>query len=127
MQQEAPHSRRFSSRVDTSAAVYVCWGCAGYDDTSEVRDLGSGGLFLLTEKLKAVGSKASVHFLVEEGPIRAEAIVRHVKPGRGLGLEFTAVWDVDRKRLADLMRRVREFGLFSKFQSNARNQQAPLQ
>jgi hypothetical protein len=126
MQQEAPHSRRFSSRVHTSAAVYVCWSCAGHDDTSEVRDLNSGGLFVLTEKLKAVGAKANVHFLVEEGPIRAEAIVRHVKPGRGLGLEFTAVWDEDRKRLADLMRRVRGFSLFSKFRTTAPNQQAPL-
>ena len=126
MQQEAPHSRRFSSRVDTPAAVYVCWGGVDYDDTSPVRNLGSRGLFILTEKLKAIGAKTNLHFLVEEGPIRAEAIVRHIKPGLGLGLEFTSVWDVDRQRLADLMKRVREFGLFSKFQSAARNPQAPL-
>jgi len=28
------------------------------------------------------------------GPIRAEAVVRHVKPGNGLGLKFTAVTDL---------------------------------
>jgi len=57
-----------------------------------------------------VGSKTNVHFLVEEGQIRAEAVVRHVKPGRGLGLQFTAVREEDRQRLAGLMKRLRTFG-----------------
>jgi hypothetical protein len=57
-----------------------------------------------------VGAKTNVHFLVEEGPIRAEAVVRHVKPGRGLGLQFTAVYEEDRPRLAGLMKRLRAFG-----------------
>ncbi len=71
--------------------VYVCWGCAGYDDTSPVRDLSSGGLLVQAWKLKPIGAKASIHFLVEEGQIRAEAVVRHTHPGSGLGLEFTAI------------------------------------
>jgi hypothetical protein len=74
-----------------------------------------------------VGAKTSLHFLVEEGQIRAEAVVRHVKPGRGLGLEFTAVRDEDRPRLADLMKRLRGFGLISRFRIGEHNQQAPLQ
>ena len=86
------------------------WSSVGYDDTSRVRDLGSGGLFVQTRKTKSVGSKTNVHFLVEEGQIRAEAVVRHVKPGRGLGLQFTAVREEDRQRLAGLMKRLRAFG-----------------
>jgi hypothetical protein len=74
-----------------------------------------------------VGAKTSVHFLVEEGQIRAEAVVRHVKPGRGLGLEFTAVHEEDRPRLADLMKRLRGFGLISNFRTDEHHQQAPLQ
>jgi hypothetical protein len=74
-----------------------------------------------------VGAKTSVHFLVEEGQIRAEAVVRHVEPGRGLGLKFTAVREEDRRRLAGLMKRLRGFGLISRFQSSEHSQQAPLQ
>jgi len=74
-----------------------------------------------------VGAKTSVHFLVEEGQIRAEAVVRHVEPGRGLGLKFTAVREEDRRRLAGLMKRLRGFGLISRFQTSEHNHQAPLQ
>jgi hypothetical protein len=74
-----------------------------------------------------VGAKTNVHFLVEEGQIRAEAVVRHVKPGRGLGLQFTAVREEDRQRLAGLMKRLRGFGLISRFRTAEHDQQAPLQ
>jgi hypothetical protein len=74
-----------------------------------------------------VGTKTDLHFLVEEGQIRAEAVVRRVEPGRGLGLKFTAVREEDRRRLAGLMKRVRGSGLISRFQTSEHNQQAPLQ
>jgi hypothetical protein len=127
MQEQTSHSKRFSSRVETPGDVYVYWSSAGYDDTSRVRDLSSGGLFVQTRKSKSVGEKTNLHFLVEEGQIRAEAVVRHVTPGRGLGLEFTAVHDEDRRRLADLMKRLRGFSLISRFRTGEHNQQAPLQ
>ena len=126
MQQQSSHSKRFSSRVETPGNVYVYWSSVGYDDTSRVRDLSSGGLFVQTKKSRAVGAKTNVHFLVEEGQIRAEAVVRHVRPGRGLGLEFTAVQEEDRQRLADLMKRLRGFGLISRFRIGEHNQQAHL-
>src|ERR1700674_4710963 len=113
----SPHTRRFCSRIDTARDVYVYWSSAGYDDTSRVRDLSSEGLFVQTRKSGALGATTSVHFLVEEGPIRTEAIVRHVKPGRGFGLEFTAVLEEDRRRLADLMKRLRGLSLISRFRT----------
>jgi hypothetical protein len=127
MQQQTSHSKRFSSRVETPGDVYVYWSSVGYDDTSRVRDLSSGGLFVQTRKSKSVGEKTNLHFLVEEGQIRAEAVVRHVTPGRGLGLEFTAVREEDRQHLADLMKRLRGFSLSSRFRTPEHNQQAPLQ
>src|ERR1700693_3503896 len=127
MQQQTPHSRRSSSRIGTAGAVYVCWGSDAYDDTSQVRDLSSGGLFVLTQQTQAVGAKSNLHFLFEEGQIRAEAVVRHVKPGRGLGLKFTAVREEDRQRLAGLMKRLRGFGLISRFRTAEHDQRAPLQ
>jgi PilZ domain len=127
MQQPAPHSKRCSSRIHIPDDVYVCWGSVGYDDTSQVRDLGPHGLFVLTQLTKPVGAKANLYFLVEEGQIKAEAVVRHVKPGRGLGLEFISVCEEDRQRLADLLKRLREFGMITKTRGAEHNQQAPLQ
>ena len=127
MQQQTSHSRRFSSRVATPGDIYVYWSSVGYDDTSRVRDLSSGGLFVQTRKSGSVGAKTHLHFLVEEGQIRAEAVVCHVEPGRGLGLKFTAVREEDRRRLAGLMKRLRGFGIVSRFQASEHGQQAPLQ
>lgn len=66
-----------------------------------------GGVFLRTPTSKAVGTTINLHFLVREGQVRADAMVRHIKPHQGLGLEFTALIDEDRPRLAALMRRLR--------------------
>jgi hypothetical protein len=49
-----------------------------------------------------------------------------VKPGRGLGLKFTAVREEDRRHLADLIKRLRGFGSISRFRSGENNEQAPL-
>jgi hypothetical protein len=45
-------------------------------------------------------------FLVQEGQIRAKAVVRHVKTGSGLGLKFTALTEEDGPRLTTLMTRL---------------------
>jgi len=66
-----------------------------------------GGLFLETEVARDVDTTIRLDFLVQEGQIRAEAVVRHVKPGRGLGLRFTALTEEDGPRLTALMTRLR--------------------
>jgi len=66
-----------------------------------------GGLFVETEEVRDVDATIRLDFLVQEGQIRAEAVVRHVKPGRGLGLKFTALTEEDSPRLTALMTRLR--------------------
>lgn len=107
LRQIASPSRRFNSRIETLGAVWVYWRSGGGDDTSRVRNLSVGGLFIETRKPTVVGTKATLNFLVQEGQIRAEAVVRHVQGGRGLGLKFTALSDGDRPCLAALMNRIR--------------------
>jgi hypothetical protein len=51
--------------------------------------------------------KAKLDFLVQEGQIRAEAVVRHFEPSNGLGLKFTAVTEQDWPHLAALITRLR--------------------
>jgi hypothetical protein len=69
--------------------------------------LSFGGLFLETKVPKGIGTVAKVDFLVSEGQIRVDAVVRHTQPDRGLGLKFTALTDADGPHLAALLRRLR--------------------
>ena len=100
-------SRRHYARVETPNEVWVYWNCKGREDTSQVRDLSMGGLFVETEVARDVDTTIRLDFLVQEGQIRAEAVVRHVKPGKGLGLRFTALTEEDGPRLTALMTRLR--------------------
>jgi hypothetical protein len=87
--------------------VWVYWRCQGKDDVSRVCDLSLGGLCLSTPVPPPLGAKAKVDFLVQEGQIRAEAVVRHFVPGGELGLKFTAITDKDCPKLVALLNRIR--------------------
>ncbi len=100
-------SRRFTSRVEAPEDVWVYWRCDGLDDLSHVQNIGLGGLFIETLRQTALGTTVSLSFLVREGQVRADAIVRHAIPGTGIGLKFRAVREEDRPYLAALMARIR--------------------
>jgi hypothetical protein len=106
-------SRRLTSRVDVGDGVWVYWRCNGREDVSRVRNLSIGGLYIETFLMRGVGIKAGItanlDFLVQEGQIRAEAVVRHAAAhnGKGVGLKFVALSEADRPNLAALMSRLR--------------------
>lgn len=100
-------SRRRTSRVDTAESVSVYWCCNDRADVSSVRDLSFGGLFIKTRTPTPVGTAAKIDSLVQEGQIKADAVVRHVQPTSGAGLRFTAIPEGDRSRLAMLITRLR--------------------
>ena len=89
-------SRRLSSRIETPPGIWVYWLCDGRADVSPVQNLSLGGVFLNTPNARPIDSRAEIHFCVPKGQIRTEGIVRHVVPGRGLGLRFTAIKEADR-------------------------------
>ena len=66
-----------------------------------------GGFFLDTLSPRAIGTPTKVDFLVAEGQIHADAVVRHLVPGTGLELKFTGLPEQDRRKFAALMRRLR--------------------
>lgn len=76
------------------------------EDTSKVRDLSMGGLFVETFKMCPVDSTVDLHFLVEEGEVRASATVRHVSAGSGFGLQFKTVRSEDQERFSSMIRRI---------------------
>ncbi len=102
------YSRRALSRLIASEDIWVCWRCNGREDISRVLDINIDGMFIQTSHLAVKeGMSAKLDFLVPEGRIRADAIVRHVNRGNGLGMKFLAVGDDDRPRLKALMARLR--------------------
>lgn len=106
-EQNGRTSRRLSSRIKTSEGVWVIWSCGGRDETSRVANLSPGGLFIETQTPRPIGAEAHLEFLVEEGQIRAKAVVQHVEPGRGLGLKLTALSKDDGCHLVGLIKRLR--------------------
>jgi len=106
MLQAASCLRRRASRVEVSQSVYALWRCDGLEDVSRVRDLSSAGLFIESPIERNLGAPIKLHFLADEGQIRAAAVVCHVRPGEGMGLKLIAINTEDSLRLASLIRRL---------------------
>jgi hypothetical protein len=53
-----------------------------------------------------VDATVKLNFLVEDGEITAEATVRYVKAGSGLGLQFKSVRSEDHVRFATMIKRL---------------------
>jgi hypothetical protein len=100
------HSRRRHRRVETPQGVWAIWRCGRTEDTSRVKDLSVGGLFIETRKVCPIGATVELHFLVQDGEIRANATVRYVKTGSGLGLQFKTVRSEDQTRFAKMVKRL---------------------
>jgi len=106
LQQAVSYSRRHALRVEAPAGVWVYWSCGGHNDTSRVRNLSAGGVFIETSEAVALGAMTKLDFLVQEGQIRVEALVRHVNSSSGMGLKFTAVKGEDLPNLTALLSRL---------------------
>ena len=65
-----------------------------------------GGLFIETLKVCPVDATVELHFLVEDGEIRANATVRYVKAGHGMGLQFKTVRSEDQAHFSTMMKRL---------------------
>jgi PilZ domain len=106
--QKPSYSRRARTRLPASEDIWVCWRCNARDDVSRVLDISIDGLFIATPHLSVKeGMPAKLDFLVQEGRIKADAVIRHVKRGNGLGLKFVAIAEEDRSRLRALLSRLR--------------------
>lgn len=109
--------RRHYARAETREGVWVYWSCEDLEDTARVRDLGLGGLFVVTQEALGVGATLRLEFLGQEGATRAAGVARHAEPGRGMGLKFTSVRGEDLQHLVELANRS---SAHSNFQSAVR-------
>ena len=99
--------RRRVARIPVDSDLWVYWEAHPHHDISRVRDLSAAGLFLETRFRKAHGDRLFIHFLVQEGQIRIEALVRHVFLGQGLGLKLRSVAPSDIRQFDALLARIR--------------------
>jgi hypothetical protein len=104
------HSRRHHKRVETPQGVWALWKCGRIEDTSRIRDLSVGGVFIETARVCPLDATVDLHFLVEDGEVRASATVRYVTPGKGLGLQFKAVRSEDQGRFSNMIKRIIQTG-----------------
>ena len=106
MKKQVLHSRRHHRRVETPQGLWVVWQCGRTEDTSRVKDLSVGGLFVETLKVCPVDATVKLHFLVADGEIKADATVRYLKAGSGLGLQFKSVRSEDHARFTAMIKRI---------------------
>jgi PilZ domain len=103
------HSRRQHKRVDNPESVWVYWRCGRSEDTSRIRDISIGGVFVETKKTLPIDADVELNFLVEDGGILAKGAVRFVLPGVGVGLQFKNVRTEDQPHFEAMMKRILQF------------------
>lgn len=98
-------NRRYT-RVGLPAGPLVAWEYGKGRRISRVGVLAVGGLFISTPEPPPLGETIKLIFSVPGGEVRARAMVRDSQPGKGMGIEFTAMGQEARARLALLMKRL---------------------
>ncbi|MGB6545875.1 MAG: PilZ domain-containing protein [Candidatus Acidiferrales bacterium] len=99
------HARRYQ-RMGLPKGMLIAWQSGGQRTVSRVATLGLGGIFIATRNPPPVGEVLHVIFEVPSGEVRARAVVRDSQPGRGMGVEFTAMSLEARARLDRLLRKL---------------------
>ncbi len=82
----------------------VAWEYSGKRKVSSVSVLALGGLFISTPEPPPVGDSIKLVFEIPGGEVRARALVCDSQPGKGMGIEFTAMGQEARTRLHRLMK-----------------------
>jgi PilZ domain len=98
-------NRRYA-RVGLPKGMHIAWQGHGKRHVARVATLGLGGLFISADDPAAVGDLIRLYFEVPGGEVRATAIVRDSRPGKGMGIEFAAMDPEARARLLQLLRRL---------------------
>lgn len=83
--------------------ISVAWQAKGQRAVSKMIILGLGGIFVVTSKPPEVGTMLKLLFQLPGGEVRAVAIVRNTRPGKGMGIEFIGMDYSARARLQQML------------------------
>ena len=97
---------RRHERISLPRGMSVTWYGSGQQQVSRVKTLGMGGLFLCGSNTLRVGTDLTLVFEVPGGMVLAEAVVRNIVPGEGMGVEFTKMNPQNRALLEGLLTRL---------------------
>ena len=106
MSKEAPRETRRHERISLPKGMSATWYGGGQQQVSRVKTLSMGGLFLCGTITMRVGTDLTLVFEVPGGVILAEAVVRNVVVGEGMGVEFTKMNPQSRALLGELLTRL---------------------
>jgi Tfp pilus assembly protein PilZ len=86
-------------RVKPPRSVVAAWQVGTQRGVSFVESLAVGGLFVRTKETFPVRSLVQILLDLPVGQVRGRAIVRRVREGHGVGVQFIAMDPTDRARL----------------------------
>lgn len=98
----APDQRRYP-RVKPPKGVVVAWQAGTQRGVSFVESLAIGGLFVRTKQPVPLRCLVQVLLDLPVGQVRGRAIVRRVRVGYGMAVQFIAMDPGDRARLFQQM------------------------
>jgi PilZ domain len=94
--------RRYE-RIGLGRGPLIAWQGPAGRMVSRVATLGLGGMFIAVAEPAAIGAGIRMVFKIGGSEVRARAMVRNSRPGKGMGVEFTAMNPEDRARLHRLV------------------------
>jgi hypothetical protein len=106
MPRETPRETRRHQRISLPQGMSVTWYGGGQQQVSRVKTLGMRGLFLCGSNTLRVGTELTLVFEVPGGMVLADAVVRNIVPGEGMGVEFTKMNPESRVLLEGLLTRL---------------------
>ena len=106
MPKETPREARRHQRISLPKGMSVTWYGGGQQQVSRVKTLSMGGVFLCGSITLRVGTDLTLVFEVPGGMILAEAVVRNIVPGEGMGVEFTKMNPQSQALLDELLTRL---------------------
>jgi PilZ domain len=86
-------------RVKSPRGLFVAWETGTRRSVSRLETLSLGGVFIHTPEPPPIGSTINILLDMQNGDVRARAIVRRVAPSKGMGIEFISMTPEDRARL----------------------------
>jgi PilZ domain len=106
MTTETLSGTRRHERICLPKGMSVTWYGSGQQQVSRVKTLSMGGLFLAGSITLRVGTDLTLVFEVPGGMVLADAVVRNIVPGEGMGVEFTKMNPQTRVLLEGLLTRL---------------------
>ena len=98
----APDQRRYP-RTKPPKSVVAAWQAGTQRGVSFVESLGVGGLFVRTKERVPLRCLVQILLDLPVGQVRARAVVRRVRDGQGMAVQFIAMDPTDRARLFQQM------------------------